>query len=101
MSIVKIFKIIGKNIIVFLPGAVIGVAVVIRFILPWALKKALAGKEPGAVFAGAIILPPVFLILYGVLGIIIGGFGTVIIYKIVRFVLAKRKNKMMGSGRTE
>lgn len=91
MNIAKTLKIIGKNILVFLPGAIIGVAVVIRFILPWALEKALAGKEPGAVFAGAIILPPVFLILYGALGIIIGGFGAVIIYNMVRLILKKRR----------
>ena len=46
MSTTKTLKIIGKNILAFLIGAAIGVAVVIKFILPYALEKALVGKEP-------------------------------------------------------
>ena len=90
MSVTKTLKIIGKNILAFLIGAAVGVAVVIKFILPWALEEALASKEPGAVLAGAIALPPVFLIIYGALGIIIGGFGAVIIYNIARLILKRR-----------
>ena len=90
MSTTKILKIIGKNMLAFLIGAAIGVAVVIKFILPRALKEALTGEDPGAVLAGAIALPPVFLIIYGALGIIVGGFGAVIIYNIIKLILKKR-----------
>lgn len=90
MSIAKILKIIGKNITAFLIGAAIGLAVVIKFILPWALKEALAGKASGAALAGAIALPPVFLIIYGALGIIIGGFGAVVIYNLAKLILKRR-----------
>jgi len=94
MSTTKTLKIIGKNILAFLIGAAIGVAVVIKFILPYALEKALVGKEPGAVLAGAIALPPVLLIIYGAIGIIVGGFGTVIIYNIVKLILKRRRIKI-------
>lgn len=91
MSITKTLKIIGKNALVFLIGVAAGLAVVIRFILPLALEKALIGKEPGAALAGAIALPVVFLIIYGALGIIVGGFGAVIIYNIVKLILKRKK----------
>ena len=94
MSIAKILKIIGKNLLAFLIGAAVGVAVVIRFILPYTLEKALAGKDFGAVLAGAIALPVVFLIIYGALGIIIGGFGAVIIYNIARLIFKRRRIKI-------
>ena len=92
MSTTKTLKIIGKNILAFLIGAAIGVAVVIKFILPWALKEALAGKD--SVLAGAIALPPIFLIIYGAIGIIVGGFGAVIIYNIVKLILKRRRIKI-------
>ncbi|MEK7503683.1 MAG: hypothetical protein AAB577_01730 [Patescibacteria group bacterium] len=94
MKTAKALKTIGKNPLAFLTGAVIGVAVVIIFILPWALKATLTGKDPGAVLAGAIVLPVVFLIIYGALGVLIGGFGAIIIYNIVRHI--KKKGKIYG-----
>jgi hypothetical protein len=86
----KTLKILGKNILAFLIGAALGVASVILFILPSALEKALAGKEPGAVLAGAIALPAVFLVIYGVLGAIVGGLGAIIIYNIAKLILRRR-----------
>ena len=94
MSTTKTLKIIGKNILAFLIGAAIGVAVDMKFILPWSLKEALAGKDSGAVLAGAIALPPIFLIIYGAIGIIVGGFGAVIIYNIVKLILKRRRIKI-------
>ncbi len=45
----------------------------------------------GELIVGAIVLTPVFLIIYGVLGIIIGGFGSIIIYNIVKLMFKKKK----------
>lgn len=87
MNLAKTFKVIGKNILAFLGGAVLGVASVIFFFLPRSLEKIAAGKEPLA----AIALVPVFLIIYGLLGIVIGGFGAIIIYNIIKLSLKRRK----------
>ncbi|MFC1874315.1 hypothetical protein ACFLYX_03330 [Chloroflexota bacterium] len=92
MSIATKFKVIGKNILSFIIGAAIGIVVVIKLVLPWALGKALAGQEPGMVLAGVIALPIIFIILYGAIGIIVGGFGMVIVYNIVGFVRVRRKH---------
>lgn len=94
MNMVKTLKIIGKNALVFIAGAALGIMAFVRFLLPYALEKSLAGKEPGAVVAGAIALTPVFLIIYGLMGATAGGFGAVIVYNLVKFILKKKIRKI-------
>lgn len=83
----EIFKVMGKNIFVFLAGAAAGIAAVILFVLPAALEK--TGQRAGL---GIIALAPVLFILYGIMGVAFGGFGTIIVYNIIKFIL-KRHNK--------
>ena len=83
----KIFKIIGKNVLAFLSGAVLGIITVIVLILPGTVGKMAGGKEGLAIIA----LIPVFLIIYGGLGIIIGGFSGVVIYNITKLILRRKK----------
>ena len=84
----KILKTIGKNILAFFGGAVLGVASVVFFILPRGLEKIAAGKEPLA----AIALVPVLLIIYGLLGVIIGGFGGIIAYNAIKLILRRSRH---------
>lgn len=89
MSIAKLLKSIVKNLFTFLVGAIIGIIIIILFVLPAALEK--AGDKVGL---GIIALAPALLIIYGALGIIIGGFSAIIIYNIVKFVLKRKRIKI-------
>jgi len=84
MQIIEILKIIGKNIIIFIGGAIFGIIIVLIFIFPRAIEG-VSNKEPLA----GLVLAPLLLIIYGSLSIAVGGFGAVIIYNIVKAV--KRK----------
>jgi len=91
MKIINLLKIIAKNIFFFLAGGAIGLAIVIKFIIPKALEVSLAEGGSGELIIGAIVLTPVFLIIYGTLGIVIGGFGSIIIYNIAKVMFKKKK----------
>src|SRR4030042_1486345 len=93
MNLARTMKAILKNAFFFLIGAVLGSAVVVQLVLPCALKEAMVDKEPGGIIVGALVLAPILLIIYGILGIFIGGFGVVIIYNLARFILGKRRGK--------
>ena len=87
MSIGKVLKIMGKNILAFISGAVLGIITVIVLFFPRAIEKMAGGKEGLAVIA----LAPVFLIIYGGIGIITGGFSGIVIYNIVKLILRRKK----------
>ena len=87
MRVGKILKAIAKNILAFFSGAVLGIITVIILFFPRAVEKMAGGKEGLAVIA----LAPVFLIIYGVIGVIIGGFSCVIIYNIAKLTLRRKK----------
>ena len=89
----KILKIIKKNALVFLVGALIGIIVAIKIIFPYGMKKMLADKSPEAVIVSAIALIPVLLIIYGVLGILSGGFGSIVLYNLVKLLLKRRRDR--------
>lgn len=91
---IKILSLLWKNLIAFLIGGAIGAVTVVLFVFPSALKESLADKEPEAVIVGALALAPVLLIIYGVLGIILGGLAALIIYNTVKLVLRKKKPKI-------
>lgn len=80
----KILKIIGKNVLAFLGGAVLGIIAVIVFFLPKALERV----DSLAVIA----LVPVFLIIYGIIGIIVGGLLGVVIYNTLKFIRRRKKS---------
>jgi Sec-independent protein secretion pathway component TatC len=84
-------KVIFKNILFFLIGAALGFFMVIRFVLPYALSEAMEDSGPGEIIVAAIALTPMLLIVYGLLGIFIGGFGVVIIYNLTKLILRKSK----------
>ncbi|MDO8559100.1 MAG: hypothetical protein Q7R84_02105 [bacterium] len=87
MSIGKVFKIMGKNILAFISGAVLGIITVIVLFFPRAIEKMAGGKEGLAVIA----LVPVFLIIYGGIGLITGGFSGVVIYNIAKLIIRRKK----------
>lgn len=90
MRIRKIFKAVGKNFLVFLVGAIIGIILAIVFVLPPALEKATMDLDPGSVL-GLIALIPLFIFMYGFFGLIIGGFAGIIIYNAIRAVVKRKK----------
>ncbi|MFH1509563.1 MAG: hypothetical protein ABID67_00220 [Candidatus Nealsonbacteria bacterium] len=93
MKITNLLKMIAKNIFFFLIGAIIGVLIVIKFVLPKVFETSIVDATPGEVIVGAIALVPIFFIIYGALGVIVGGFGLIIIYNILRVILKKRRKK--------
>jgi len=81
MKIAKILKTMGKNILAFLVGGIIGFIVNIAFIFPAAIEQVALKKDVGL---GIIAFSPVLFIIYGIISIVIGGFLAVIIYNIVK-----------------
>ncbi len=81
MKITKILKTIGKNVFVFLVGAVIGLIIDIAFVFPSAIEKVAIEKDVGL---GIIALAPVFFIIYGIISVVIGGFLAILIYNIIK-----------------
>jgi len=91
MKIFTLVKILFKNLFFFIVGAIVGLAIVIKFVIPKALEVSLAEGGSGELIVGAVVLTPVFFIIYGILGIIIGGFGSIVIYNIVKVMFKKKK----------
>ncbi|MDO8264814.1 MAG: hypothetical protein Q7T34_00405 [Candidatus Parcubacteria bacterium] len=87
MPIIKILKIIGKNILIFIGGAVFGVIMLLIFIFPRAIES-LSNKDPLA----GIVLIPLILIIYGSISIIGGGLGAVIVFNIIKKIKKRRKS---------
>ncbi len=83
MSFKSILKLIAKNIAAFLVGSILGLLSTL-IIVPIALQNSLEGKSA----LGAIALIPVLFIIYGILGIVIGGILGIILYNLFR----KKKN---------
>ncbi len=81
MKITKILKTIGKNVLTFLVGAIIGLIVNITLVFPSAIQKIASEKDVGL---GIIALAPVLFIIYGIISIVIGGFLAIVIYNIIK-----------------
>ncbi len=81
MKITKILKTIGKNVFVFLVGAVIGLIINITVVFPSAIEKVALEKDVGL---GIIALAPVLFIIYGIISIVIGGFLAILVYNIIK-----------------
>ena len=85
MKIKKILKTIGKNFFAALTGAIIGAVISVlygwNFWLPTQIDKLSSGF--GVLF-GAIGIMAVTVILFSILGIIIGGILGIILYQILK-----------------
>ncbi len=81
MKIANILKKIGKNVLAFLTGAIIGLIVNITLVFPSAVQKIASEKDVGL---GIIALAPVLFIIYGIISILIGGFLAIVIYNIIK-----------------
>jgi len=79
MNIKNIIKIIGKNFLAFIVGGILGILGTL-IIVPIVLQRSLEGKS-----IGAIALIPVFFIIYGIFGIIIGGVLGIIVYNLIKY----------------
>lgn len=82
----KALKIIGKNLLAFLGGAILGIASSIFLFFPRGLERISESGQPLA----AIALIPLFLIIYGLLGAVIGGLAGVVIYNAVKLIFKKK-----------
>lgn len=84
MGYKKFFKKLGKNMLVGLAGAGVGIAVAIFYvILFWVPVNA---EKVGL---GIIVLLPVMIILFSILGVIVGGILGIVGYWLVK-ILKKR-----------
>jgi len=92
MNIAEILKTIGKNILTFLVGAIMGLIVNITLVFPSAIQKIATEKDVGL---GIIALAPALFIIYGIISIVIGGFLAIVIYNIIK---RKKRNKMKWIG---
>ena len=77
MNFKKTFNVIGKNIIVFILGGIIGIILSLSYVI-----LILFPSLPSKAGLGIIVLAPVALIIYGFIGFILGGIIGFIIYRI-------------------
>jgi hypothetical protein len=82
----KLLKGLGRNVLVFVIGAVIGF--IISFLYTTRVWLPTQGPDIGIAILGVF---PVVLILLGLVGIIIGGVLGVVFYNI--YIIIKRKRK--------
>ena len=85
MKIKQIFSFLWKNILVFIVGGVIGIAVSMFYLFQFWFPA-----NGGKVGLGIIAIIPIMLILFAIMGLVIGGIFGIIIYQIIRFI--KKKN---------
>ena len=79
MSFGQLLKKFGKNLLAGLGGAIIGVIVFIIY-----LFKIWLPANAEKIGLGIIALIPFMLILFSVLGIVIGGISGIVIYQIIK-----------------
>jgi hypothetical protein len=84
MKLGKIFKVIAVNFLSALIGAIIGIIAFVYYGLHFWLPQRIANLSPGfGVLFGGLALIAVTVILFSVLGIILGGILGIIFYQIL------------------
>lgn len=90
MNTKNILSTVGKNFGAFIVGGILG-ALSTLVIVHIAMRHSLEGRSDLGTVVGAIALIPVFLIIYGILGIIIGGILGIITYNLIRYSRKKKE----------
>jgi len=81
MIFVDILKKAGKNFLAFVLGGLVGIILSIIYTI-----KLWVPSHAPSVGLGIIALLPAMLILFGILGLVIGGFCGIIIYQVIKRV---------------
>lgn len=89
----KFFKKLGKNMLAGLVGAGVGVVVAVFYVLlfwvPGNVEK---------VGLGIVVILPVMIILFSILGVIVGGILGIIGYWILKVLKKRKKSKVLAKG---
>ncbi|MCK4997384.1 hypothetical protein KAS08_03695 [Candidatus Pacearchaeota archaeon] len=85
MKFKNILKIIGKNLLGGISGAIVGIIISIFYVIKiWVPMNV---NEIGLII---IVLIPVMIILFSILGMLVGGVFGILIYQIIRLIRKRR-----------
>jgi uncharacterized protein with PQ loop repeat len=84
MGFKKFFKKLGKNLFAGLIGGIIGITAFVFYVI-----KIWLPLNAAKIGFGVIIMLPIMIILFSIIGIIVGSIGGIIIYQILRFINKK------------
>ena len=81
MNLKQLFKNIGKNLLAWFCGAIIGI--IIFSIYLFKIWLPVNAEKAGL---GIIVLIPIFFILFSIVGIFVGGISGIVIYYIIKLL---------------